>query len=96
MKEQLNITMIKESVLEWIIDELKAIREKVEALEFDGIKARWLTNDEVLKLLKVSKRTLQTYRDRRVIGFSQFGAKIYYKAEDIEQFLSDKYTQKRI
>jgi hypothetical protein len=39
----------------------------------------WLTGDEICKLLRVSKRTLQNYRDKRVIPFSQVERKIYYK-----------------
>ena len=47
----------------------------------------WLTNDEVMKLLDVSKSTLQTYRDKQIIPFYQIGRKILYKATEIDEFM---------
>ncbi len=34
-----------------------------------------------------SQKTWQTYRDKRLIPFSQFGRKIYVKRADLEAFL---------
>ena len=53
----------------------------------------WLTGDEICKLLRVSKRTLQNYRDKRVIPFSQIGRKIYYKYSDIVEYLELHYVK---
>jgi excisionase family DNA binding protein len=53
----------------------------------------WLTGDEICKLLRVSKRTLQNYRDKRVIPFSQIGRKIYYKVSDIEDYLNNHHIK---
>jgi excisionase family DNA binding protein len=52
-----------------------------------------LSSDDVCNLLQVSKRTLQNYRDRGIIPFSQIGRKIYYKASDIEEYLSNHYIR---
>lgn len=54
---------------------------------------KWLDNDEAATFLKVSKRTLQTYRDTGQISFSQTGSKIYYRASDIEDFLQRHYNK---
>lgn len=53
----------------------------------------WLTGDEICRLLRVSKRTLQNYRDKRVIPFSQIGRKIYYKYSDITNYLELHYVK---
>ena len=50
----------------------------------------WLHNGDVCKLLNISKRTLQHYRDTGVLPFSQIGHKCYYKREDVEQLLQTK------
>lgn len=50
-----------------------------------------LTPQEVCHLLGVSKRTLQNYRDKRVIPFIQISRKIYFKASDIEEYLDRHY-----
>jgi hypothetical protein len=49
---------------------------------------QWLNNDEVCELLKISKRTLQSYRDNGTVPFSQIGHKCYYKASDIKQMIN--------
>ena len=50
----------------------------------------WLHNGDVCKLLNISKRTLQHYRDTGVLPFSQIGHKCYYKREDVERLLQTK------
>lgn len=48
----------------------------------------WLDNANVCEKLGVSKRTLQTYRDRGLLAYSQINHKMYYKLEDVEAFLA--------
>ena len=45
--------------------------------------ADWLHNGDVYRLLNISKRTLQHYRDTSVLPFAQIGHKCYYKREDV-------------
>ena len=47
----------------------------------------WWNNREACRLLDVSPRTMQTYRDNRLIKFSQLKSKIWYKDEWIQEFL---------
>lgn len=51
-----------------------------------GLKT-WLDNEDVCRMLNISKRTLQSYRDPGKLAFSQINHKIYYKPEDVEAFL---------
>ena len=44
----------------------------------------FLTGKEVCERLYISPRTLQDYRDRRIIPYTQFARKILYKASDLE------------
>jgi len=53
----------------------------------------WLTSDEICRLLMISKRTLQSYRDRRILPFAQIGRKIYYKSSDIDEYLDRHYIK---
>ena len=48
---------------------------------------KWLDNCETCRLLNVSARTMQTYRDTGKLPYSQINNKIYYKASDVETFL---------
>ena len=49
---------------------------------------KWLDNEAACRLLHISKRTLQSYRDNGTIPFSQIEHKCYYKASDIEQIIN--------
>ena len=51
----------------------------------------FLTGKEVCERLYISRRTLQDYRDRRVVPYTQFAGKILYKASDLERILEDGY-----
>lgn len=53
----------------------------------------FVDNQQFLQLMKVSKRTAQTWRDEGKISFSQVGAKIYYKLSDIETLLKEHYNK---
>jgi len=53
---------------------------------------KWLDNEAVCKLLQISKRTLQSYRDNGIILFTQIGHKCYYRVSDLEQFISKSKT----
>ena len=49
----------------------------------------FLTGKEVCERLYISPRTLQDYRDRKVIPYTQFAGKILYKASDLEKLLEE-------
>lgn len=53
----------------------------------------WLDIQEACQLLKISKRTLQSYRDNGILAFSQIGGKIYFRASDIESHLNRHYVK---
>jgi excisionase family DNA binding protein len=52
---------------------------------------RYLTDKEVSEKLKVSRRTLQDYRNEGKISYCQLGGKILYRESDIEKMLEDNY-----
>lgn len=51
----------------------------------------FLTGKEVCEWLYISPRTLQDYRDRRIIPYTQFAGKILYKVSDLERLLENNY-----
>lgn len=54
---------------------------------------RYLTDREVAERLKVSRRTLQEYRNARLLPFIAFGGKILYNEHDIERLLEENYRK---
>lgn len=53
----------------------------------------FVDNEEFIKMMKISRRTAQTWRDEGKISFSQVGNKIYYKMSDIERTMQDYYNK---
>lgn len=54
-----------------------------------------LHNGDVCRILNISKRTLQHYRDTSVLPFIQIGHKCYYKREDVEALLTKSNPHKQ-
>lgn len=79
-----------------LFDKVKTIEKRIISI---GLKERnpfgdiYLDSEEVCKLLKICKRTLQKYRDEASISFIQIGGKTLYKTEDIKKFLEDNYQE---
>ena len=74
------------SVSKWI----KEVAQTHKPL-FDG--EHFLTGKEVCERLYISPRTLQDYRDRMIIPYTQFAGKILYKASDLEKMLEVNYKR---
>lgn len=55
----------------------------------------WLTSEEARKLLGVSPKTWQNYRDRGIIPFSQTGRKIYVRRVDLDNYLMSHRIARR-
>ena len=59
----------------------------------EPMNSNWLSLDETCRLLRVSKRSCQNYRDRRLIPFYQFGRKIIFKASEVDEFLEKHHIK---
>ena len=89
---------IRERDHEWVkafhsnFDRLLALLEKLlEKRQPSAYGDELLTDKEVAYLLKVSRRTLQDYRNNGMVSYYQLGGKILYKESDIEKLLMSGY-----
>ena len=92
----MNELMTKDN--EWILHfmgSLDRLLDKYERLTADYRPTlggeRFFTDKEVSTRLKVSRRTLQDYRNEGRIPYIQLGGKILYRESDIEKMLLDGY-----
>ena len=53
----------------------------------------FLTGKEVCERLYISPRTLQDYRDKKIIPYTQFAGKILYKVLDLERLLEKNFKK---
>jgi len=74
--------------LDTMLDGIESMNEKSKA-SFGN--ERFLTDKEVSAWLKVSRRTLQDYRNKGMVSYYQLGGKILYKESDIEKLVMDGY-----
>ena len=66
-----------------LINKLETLEEKLSSM----ITEEWLDNQDVIQMLKISKRSLQTYRDSGKLPYHRIGNKILYRRSEIEDCL---------
>lgn len=86
-QQQQAFVLLPKSELDAIASSLAELKELVKEKARQEALGRWIESEEARKILGVSQKTWQTYRDTRVLPFSQFGRKIYVKQADLEAFL---------
>jgi hypothetical protein len=74
------------------LDKMEAKMNQMEAILMakseSEINSQWIESIKIPKMLGVSRKTWQTYRDKRLIPFSQIGSKIYVRRSDLEGFMN--------
>ena len=77
------------------IGKLDALLEGIEGMggshKASPSNEQFLTDKEVSAWLKVSRRTLQDYRNNGMIAYYKLGGKILYKESDIERMVMSGY-----
>ena len=56
----------------------------------------WIDNQDVMQILHISSRTLQTLRSNGMLPFSRIGNKLYYRRQDLQRLLVDNYSMIKI
>ena len=78
-------------ILENTVDRLLARR--IPEIIRRANRKEYLTTTEFKELTGCSHRVQQYLRDEGKISFSQEGRKIFYKTEDVEQFMADRQVK---
>ena len=84
-----SMTMIMVPEEEWrtLHDTLEQIIDLITRRNADDSGSEWIESEDARKILGVSPKTWQNYRDKRIIPFSQIGRKIYVNRADLDAFL---------
>ncbi len=88
----MEVITIQSQAFNEIVGKIEQINKRLSEKEKEP-QEKWLDNQELMQLLKISKRTAQHYRDSGMISFSQVGNKIYYKLSDVEELLKKHYNK---
>jgi len=88
----MNAVILKEEEYNELLNSIQEIKAKLNEKP-KSLADEFIENEEFLKLMKISRRTGQTWRDEGIISFSQQGKKIYYRMSDIKNFLDSNYNK---
>ena len=91
----MNLAVIPRAFLEKMEADITELKELMRIKNEAEINAQWIESIKVPKILGISRKTWQNYRDKRLIPFSQISSKIYVKRSDLENFMESHYVEKR-
>lgn len=86
MKNAIQITFSDELLDEFTKAIKEAVKEELPKYQ-NSFQKDWLSTEEVMEMLNVSRRTIQNYRDEGKIPYTQSGRKILYPRDGVEDFL---------
>ncbi len=91
-KNIMEAIILSKEQFDGLISKIDEINEKLNSKTVPKQEV-FLDNEELIAMLKISRRTAQTWRDEGKISFSQVGSKIYYKLSDVEKTMQDHYNK---
>lgn len=89
----LQMAVVPQSFLNRIEAGMNKLEAILQAKSEKEINSQWIESVKIPKLLGISQKTWQTYRDKRIIPFSQIGSKIFVRRVDLEKFMKDHYIE---
>jgi hypothetical protein len=90
----MDIKFITEEEFQHLLKKLDGIEETVRGKMKPH--KQFYTNEDVCKLFSISKRTLQSWRDKSIISYHKVNGIIFYSPEDINGFLSSNQIEAKI
>ena len=94
-ENNVNLAVVPQSFLDKIEEKMESLEIILRAKSEEELNSQWIESVKIPKILGVSPKTWQTYRDKRLIPFSQIGSKIYVKRDDLESFMKSHYINAR-
>ena len=97
----MEIICMEKQTFDELVVRLSMIEKKVTGIcsqTKDAALKKWMDNQEVCVcgILRISKRTLQVYREKGLLPFTRIKNKFFYKPEDVQSLLESSYhPQKR-
>lgn len=88
----MEIVCIEKKAFDEICSHLSEFEDRVNRLcnsSQDFALKNWMDNQDVCKILRISKRTLQEYRSAGIIPYYLVQSRALYKESEIEKILSD-------
>lgn len=81
--EKYTLTEMKTELQELLVMTEKAVNKYSAIFK----KEKWLDNQDVCLMMNISKRTLQTYKNKGILPYSKLSRKNYFKFSDVQALL---------
>ena len=91
----LQMAVVPQSFIDNVEQKLETLEKILRDKNEQEINSQWIESVKIPKLLGISQKTWQTYRDKRLIPFSQIGSKIFVKRADLEKFMESHYIESK-
>lgn len=89
------MVILPQSAWEGVQTDIQDLKELLTKKSTEATEKEWIDSVEARKMLGVSPKTWQTYRDRRIIPFAQIGRKILVKKADLDAFMQGHYISSK-
>lgn len=89
--KQMNAVILTQDQYNEIITRIDELKTEIKGTSKSSGN-EFVDNVDFIKLMNISKRTAQAWRDEGKISFSQVGGKIYYKMSDVQEMLNSNYN----
>ena len=77
------------------LEELSTLAGEVRQKFDPQVSEGWLDGQDVCLLLNVTKRTLQTYRNKKLLPYTSVGGKFFYRESDVAEYLESKTIKRK-
>ncbi len=94
-KTNFQMAVVPQSFLDKIEEKMETLEAILKEKSESELNSQWIESVKIPKILGISQKTWQTYRDKRLIPFSQIGSKIFVKREDLENFMNSHYIKSK-
>lgn len=95
MEEKIQLAVVPQSFLDKLEEKMESMESLLQQKNEEDNSSQWIESTKIPKILGISRKTWQSYRDKRLIPFSQIGNKIYVKRQDLEDFMNSHYINVR-
>jgi hypothetical protein len=92
-ENNLNMAVVPQSFLNKLEEKINQLESILKEKTEEELNSQWIESVKIPKILGISQKTWQTYRDKRLIPFSQIGSKIFVKRADLEDFMNKHYIK---
>jgi hypothetical protein len=87
------ISIIKSEDANKVVNQMLHLEQRLDEIANRSFKKLY-TDTEFIDLLHICKKTAQNYRDKGLIGFVKVGNRIFYRDQDIDEFIESHYNPK--